>query len=78
MLYINPQECIGCGACQDVCPNEAVYLDEDLPADQSVFGQIAEEWSARHDATGGSVTRGVIGVDDERVAALPARTGDDS
>ena len=25
MLYINPDECIDCGACEPVCPQEAIY-----------------------------------------------------
>ena len=28
-LYINPDECIDCGACIDECPVEAVYDSED-------------------------------------------------
>ena len=29
MLYINPDECIDCGACLPECPVEAIYEDED-------------------------------------------------
>ena len=28
-LYINPDECIDCGACVPECPVEAIYEDED-------------------------------------------------
>jgi NAD-dependent dihydropyrimidine dehydrogenase PreA subunit len=28
MLYINPDECIDCGACLPECPVEAIYEDE--------------------------------------------------
>lgn len=28
MLYINPEECIDCGACIPECPVEAIYEDE--------------------------------------------------
>ena len=28
-LFINPEECIDCGACEPVCPPEAIYVDED-------------------------------------------------
>src|ERR1700761_3418716 len=31
-LYINPEECIECGACEWACPMDAVYYDTDLPA----------------------------------------------
>ncbi len=30
-LYIDPDECIDCGACEPECPVEAIYLDEQLP-----------------------------------------------
>lgn len=30
-LYINPEECIDCGACAPVCPNDAVYFDQEVP-----------------------------------------------
>lgn len=32
MLFINPDECIDCGACVDVCPVDAIYAEEDVPA----------------------------------------------
>lgn len=28
-LYINPDECINCGACVPECPVDAIYRDED-------------------------------------------------
>ena len=28
-LYINPEECIDCGACIPECPVDAIYRDED-------------------------------------------------
>lgn len=31
MLYINPDECIDCGACVPVCPVEAIFAEEDMP-----------------------------------------------
>ena len=29
-LYINPEECINCGACVYECPVEAIYDDEEI------------------------------------------------
>ena len=29
-LYIDPQECIMCGACEPECPVEAIFIVEDL------------------------------------------------
>jgi len=31
-LFINPEECICCGACLDECPVGAIYQEEDVPA----------------------------------------------
>ncbi len=30
-LYIDPEECIDCGACVPECPVNAIYQDEDVP-----------------------------------------------
>ena len=40
MLYINPDECIDCGACQPACPVEAIFRDEDVPEKWQHFTQI--------------------------------------
>jgi len=31
MLYIHPEECIDCGACEPVCPVDAIVIDEEVP-----------------------------------------------
>ena len=31
MLYIHPEECIDCGACEPVCPIEAIFPEEEVP-----------------------------------------------
>jgi NAD-dependent dihydropyrimidine dehydrogenase PreA subunit len=33
-LYINPEECIECGACEPACPVGAVYYEAELPDDK--------------------------------------------
>lgn len=37
MLYIDPEECIDCDACIPECPVEAIYFEENVPADQQAF-----------------------------------------
>ena len=34
MLYIDPNECIDCGACVPECPVEAIYDETQLPDDK--------------------------------------------
>ena len=40
MLYIDPEECIDCGACVDPCPVDAIYAEEDVPTPQASFIEI--------------------------------------
>lgn len=37
MLYIEPETCIDCGACVPECPVEAIFYEDDIPADQRPF-----------------------------------------
>ena len=37
MLYIHPDECVDCGACEPVCPVEAIFYDDDVPAQWKDF-----------------------------------------
>lgn len=39
-LYIDPQECIDCGACVPVCPVSAIFAFDDLPAKWAAFAEI--------------------------------------
>jgi ferredoxin len=40
MLYIDPDECIDCGACVPECPVEAIYDEAQLPDDKSQWLQL--------------------------------------
>ncbi len=39
-LYIDPDDCIDCGACVPECPVEAIFLDADVPAKWGSFVQL--------------------------------------
>jgi len=39
-LYIDPVECIDCGACVPVCPVAAIYALDDLPEKWQHFAAI--------------------------------------
>lgn len=40
MLYINPDECIDCEACVPECPVEAIFHEDDVPAEMKEFIQL--------------------------------------
>ena len=78
-LYINPDECVDCGACKLVCRLEAIEFETDLPDD--------EQWHVEDNAAffrtvlpgrdeplgnpGGADAVGRVGVDTPMVAAMP-------
>lgn len=37
MLYIHPQECIDCGACEPECPVDAIFPEDEVPEDEQEF-----------------------------------------
>ena len=46
MLYIHPDECIDCGACEPACP---VYAEDDLPAEKEKWKDVNAERTASGD-----------------------------
>jgi NAD-dependent dihydropyrimidine dehydrogenase PreA subunit len=36
-VYINPDECIDCGNCATVCAQNAIFAEDELPADKKDF-----------------------------------------
>jgi NAD-dependent dihydropyrimidine dehydrogenase PreA subunit len=42
-LYIEPDECIDCGACESECPVGAIYYEEDVPEEYSKYTAINRE-----------------------------------
>ena len=42
-LVIDPDECIDCAVCIPECPVNAIYAEEDLPADQVHFTALNAE-----------------------------------
>lgn len=43
-LYINPGECIDCGACEPECPVEAIFEESAVPAEWKSFTQINADY----------------------------------
>ncbi|AKZ63726.1 ferredoxin [Herbaspirillum hiltneri N3] len=42
-LAIDPDECIDCAVCVAECPVNAIYAEEDVPADQQEFIKLNEQ-----------------------------------
>ena len=83
-LYIHPDECVDCGACEPVCPVEAIYYEDDVPAQWETSGKdnarfFAEPLPGRAAALGspgGAAKIGPVGADTEYVAGLPPQATD--
>ena len=43
-LYIDPEECIDCAACEPECPVEAIFEEDALPEEWNKFIEINAEW----------------------------------
>jgi len=82
-LYIHPDECVDCGACEPVCPTEAIYYEDDLPAAEQAyltdnaafFTETLPGRPAPLGSPGGAGKLGALGVDTPMVASLPATDG---
>jgi len=46
MLYIDPQECICCGACLPLCPVGAIFPEEEVPSRWVHFVELNAERTA--------------------------------
>jgi NAD-dependent dihydropyrimidine dehydrogenase PreA subunit len=42
-LYIHPGECVDCGACEPVCPVEAIFYEEHVPSEWSAYTRANAE-----------------------------------
>jgi ferredoxin len=43
-FYIDPSNCMDCGSCEQVCPNQAIFRAEDLPAEWAGYARIYAAW----------------------------------
>ncbi|MFE2429287.1 ferredoxin [Streptomyces sp. NPDC059373] len=76
-LYINPKECIDCGACEPVCPVEAITQDrrtdeehvEFVEDNRRFFTEPLPGRDAPVGTPGGANKIGPVGVDTPMVAA---------
>lgn len=80
-LYVNPAECIECGACETECPVDSIMLDGDVEADHEAhvadnaafFYELLPGREAPLGDPGGAARLGPVPADTPMVAALPVR-----
>ncbi len=46
MLFIDPETCIDCGACEPECPVEAIFEEEYVPDQWKDYIKINADWYA--------------------------------
>jgi NAD-dependent dihydropyrimidine dehydrogenase PreA subunit len=77
-LYINPDECVDCGACKLVCRMDAIEYETDLPDDErwhlddnaAFFHNVLPGRDAPLGSPGGAELIGRIGVDTPSISAM--------
>ena len=47
-LYIDPEECIDCGACVPECPVEAIFPEDEVPEQWQSYTQVNADWYRRN------------------------------
>ncbi|HET7303999.1 MAG TPA: ferredoxin [Segeticoccus sp.] len=78
-LYIHPDECVDCGACEPVCPVEAIYYEDDVPEqwqdytvdNERFFSEVLPGRDEPLGSPGGAAKFGALGVDTQLVGSLP-------
>ena len=77
MLYIHPDECVDCGACEPVCPVEAIFYEDDVPEEWKDYTPANAEFFNDLGSPGGAAKLGLIEKDVPLVAALPPQEHDE-
>ena len=54
MLYIQPDECVDCGACEPVCPVEAIFYEDDVPEEWTDYTAANVEFFSELGSPGGA------------------------
>lgn len=43
-LYIDPRECIDCGACEPACPVDAIFAENSVPGPMKEYVELDARW----------------------------------
>ena len=72
-LYIHPDECVDCGACEPVCPVEAIFYEDDVPEEWAPYTNAEVDFFEEIGSPGGASKVGKIDSDVPFVTELPAK-----
>ena len=70
-LYIHPDECVDCGACEPVCPVEAIFYEDDVPDEWIEYIDANVDWFHELGSPGGAAKLGPQDFDAPLIAKLP-------
>ena len=72
-MYIQPDECVDCGACEPVCPVESIFYEDALPTEWADYRRADQEVFAPVGSPAGASAAGPLPADHPLVAAEPVR-----
>jgi ferredoxin len=76
MLYIQPDECVDCGACEPVCPVEAIYYEDDVPSEHKAFTAANSDFFVELGSPGGAAKLGAQAFDVPLLAGIETQIHD--
>ena len=68
MLYIHPDEFVDCGACEPVCPVEAIFYEDDVPDEWTEYNKANADFFVELGSPGGAAK---VGKTDLEEVATP-------
>ena len=78
MTYVIARPCVDCGACEPVCPVEAIFYEDDVPPQWKEYAQANAEFFDDIGSPGGASALGVIAKDHPLIAARPPQQEGDA
>ena len=72
MVYIHPDQCVACGACEWACPVEAIFHEDALPSKWSQYDTVNADF-VRRLGTPQRAFGTPTGADHPFVSSLPAQ-----
>ncbi len=76
-LYIQPDECVDCGACEPVCPVEAIFYEDDVPDEWDPYVSANADFFDELGSPGGASKVGKTDFDPPFIKQLPPMNEDE-